>query len=89
MALGASPRSTAAMVVRQGVVIAIGGVAGGLALALTLSGFLRQYLYEVQPFDPWLYGGIAALLTLVVLLASYIPARRAARLDPLVALRQE
>ena len=74
---------------RQGLVIAILGVAGGLVLALALSRFLQRYLYDVGSFDLWIYGGIAALLALVVLLASYLPARQAARLDPLLALKAE
>ena len=71
VALGASPRAIEALVVRQGLLIAILGVAGGFVLAFVLSRFLQQYLYEVRGFDMWIYSGIAALLALVVLLASY------------------
>ena len=88
VALGASPRKIEALVVRQGVFIALYGVTGGLGLAFVLSRFLRQHLCDVQPFDAWIYGSIAALLALVVLVASYVPARQAGRLDPLQALKE-
>lgn len=89
MALGARPRDMRAMVVRRGLATAAVGLAAGLALALLLGRFTASLLYGVTPTDPGSYG-IAALLILgVAMLASHLPARRAARVDPMVALRTE
>jgi ABC-type lipoprotein release transport system permease subunit len=89
VALGASPRSVEGLVLRQGCVIAAFGVSGGLVLSFGLSRFLQQHLYDVRPFDVWIYSGVAGALALVVLLASYVPAHHAARLDPVRTLKQE
>jgi putative ABC transport system permease protein len=89
LALGATPRALERLVLRQGLTIAAVGVPGGVLLALGSSRFLQQYLYDVRPFDAWVYGGVAGVLVLVVLLASYVPAHQAARLDPVRTLKQE
>jgi ABC-type antimicrobial peptide transport system permease subunit len=89
IALGAAPASVRRMVVRNGMVLAGIGMVIGLAGALGLSQFLRKQLYEVKPTDPFIYAGVAVLLLGVALLACWIPARRAARVEPMTALRYE
>lgn len=89
MALGAEPRQVLRLVVRQGLVLALAGVVIGSAAALGLTRFLSGLLYGVQATSLEAYAGGAAVLIFVALLASYIPARRAVRVDPLVALRHE
>jgi ABC-type antimicrobial peptide transport system permease subunit len=65
------------------------GLAAGIAVALAASTALRTLLYGITPYDPGVFLGVAALLLLTALCACYFPARRAARLDPMIALRQE
>lgn len=95
MALGADRVSVLKMIVRQGMVLAGLGVVLGLAGAYVLTKYLESWiglstmLFGVKVSDPWTYGAIAVLLTLVALVACYIPARRATKVDPLVALRAE
>ena len=89
MALGARPSSVVRLIVAQGVRPAMIGLAVGLATALGLTRVLRNMLYEVGPRDPLALGLVAAVLVGVAVLASYLPARRAARVDPLTALRSE
>ena len=89
IALGASPGAMVAMVVRQGALLAIGGIAAGLLAAFALTRFVRSLLYEVSPSDPAAFAGMAALLFAVALAASYVPARRAGRIDPVRALKAE
>ncbi|HSK45632.1 MAG TPA: ABC transporter permease, partial [Candidatus Binatia bacterium] len=89
VALGATRRNIVSLVVRQGMALALSGVAIGLAGAFLLTRLIRSLLFGVQATDPVTFVGIALLLGLVALLASYIPARRASRVDPLVALRYE
>jgi putative ABC transport system permease protein len=89
MALGASVRDVLRMVLRQGIALALGGVALGLIGSAGLTWLLSSMLFGVRPTDPLTLACVAALLTGVALLASYIPARRATRVDPLVALRYE
>ncbi len=89
IALGAESRSILQMVLRQGLGLAIAGAAVGLVGALIVSHLMAGLLYGVGPTDPVTFAGVAVLLIGVALLACYIPARRAVRVDPLVALRHE
>ncbi len=89
MALGASSGDVLRLVLLQGLALAAIGLAIGLAGAFAAAQLLTSILFEVKPNDPLTYFGVAVLLGVVALAASYIPARRAARVDPLVALRQE
>ena len=87
VALGARPASIEALVVGQAVPIVAIGVALGLAMSAGLSRHLGEYLFQVSPLDAWAYAAVAALLAVVVAVASYLPARRAGRTDPLIALK--
>ena len=89
IALGAEPRGVQRVIVVQSLTIAVIGVAVGIVTAAALSGILRSLLYEVQPRDPWTLAGVAALLIAVAATAAFVPARRAARIDPVHALRSE
>jgi putative ABC transport system permease protein len=87
MALGATPRDVVRLVVRQGMMPVVIGLGVGLVAALGLTRLLAGMLYGVSPRDPVALAAMAAVLVAVALLASYLPARRATRVDPLVALR--
>jgi putative ABC transport system permease protein len=89
MALGAEAGTVRTMVVRQGAVVIAWGLAIGLASALALSRFLTALLYDVSAHDPLTYTAVAALLAVVGLLAVWLPARRAVRVSPILALRGE
>jgi len=89
IALGASQRNILSLVVRQGMVLAISGVTIGLVAAFLLTRLIRSLLFGVEATDPITFVGIAFLLAMIALLASYIPAQRAARIDPLISLRCE
>jgi putative ABC transport system permease protein len=93
MALGANNGSILAMVLRQGLLqLGIGltlGLGGALAAALLAAAGIQNFLFEVKPHDPLTYATVFALLSAVSLLATFIPARRATRVDPMVALRTE
>jgi putative ABC transport system permease protein len=89
VALGANPGAVLRMVVGRALWLALGGVAVGLLGALALSRLLGSLLFGVSATDPLTFAGVAALLTSVALLATYLPARRATRVDPMVALRSE
>jgi putative ABC transport system permease protein len=89
IALGAENKSVLQMVLRQGLSLAAAGAAVGLLGAVIVSHLMRGLLYGVRPTDPLTFAGVAILLIGVALLACYIPARRATRVDPLVALRHE
>jgi putative ABC transport system permease protein len=89
MALGAQKSDVLGMVVGQGLRLALLGVAIGIAGALALTRFLTSFLYGVKPTDPVTFIAVALLLISVVLVACYIPARRAAKVDPMLALRYE
>jgi putative ABC transport system permease protein len=89
IALGAQPRAVAMMVTRQGLVLSGVGVAIGLVLVVLVARFLRSFLFEIAPTDPLTLAGATGILVLFALLASWIPARRAARVDPTEALRAD
>ncbi len=89
MALGADRGKVVAMVVRQGATLAVAGVVVGLALAFGLTRLMSTLLFGVSPVDPATFTAVPAGLVCVAILASWIPARRAARVDPVVALRAE
>jgi putative ABC transport system permease protein len=89
LALGASSRQVVAEVLRHGIFLSSLGLAVGLFSALALRRVVASLLYAVSPSDPLVYGGVAALMFFVALAACYLPARRASRVDPLIALRWE
>jgi len=89
MALGASRRAVLIAVVRQGLQLTLIGIGSGLVGAFALSRLLRSMLVGVNPGDPGTFIGVSLLLLAIALLASYIPARRATKVDPMVALRHE
>jgi hypothetical protein len=89
MALGANGRDILALILRSGSVQVGLGLALGLAGAFGASQLLQQALYEVEPFDPAIFASVAVFFALVAALACVIPARRASRVDPMVALRSE
>jgi predicted permease len=89
MALGASQGQILTMVVGGGAKLALIGIAIGAAGALGLTQFIRSFLYGVSPSDPLTFTGISLILACVALMASYVPARRATKVDPNIALRYE
>ena len=89
MALGAQRGDVLRLVLRQGMALAVIGLAIGLAGGFGLSRYMSTLLFEVSERDPWIFSGVALLLGLVTLAACLIPARRASGVDPLVALRYE
>jgi predicted permease len=89
IALGAQPADVRAMVLRQAVVMGGIGVAIGLAGALAAASLLESLLFAVRPRDPMTFGAVSLALFAVMLLASYLPALRATRVDPITALRAE
>jgi putative ABC transport system permease protein len=89
LALGAEPGAIAGMIVKNGVSLASVGVGIGLAAAFLLTRLMRSLLYGINPSDPTTFLGVPLLLIAMAVLASYIPAHRAAKVDPMVALRYE
>jgi putative ABC transport system permease protein len=89
MALGARRAQVLALVVREGMGLAAAGVGIGVLCSLAATRLLRAFLYEVTPFDPLTFAAVIAMLGIVALLASLVPAHRAATVEPLTALRHE
>ena len=89
MALGAERGAVLRLVLRRGVILAAIGIGLGLAGAAGLTRYLSGMLYDLTPLDPATYVAVAGLFATVALVASYLPARRAAKVDPLVAIRCE
>jgi putative ABC transport system permease protein len=89
VALGAQRADVLRLIVGHGALLGAIGIAIGLVGALAVTRFLRTMLFGVSPFDPISFAGVSALLTVIALLASYLPARRAARVDPVEALRYD
>jgi ABC-type antimicrobial peptide transport system permease subunit len=88
LALGVERRSILQMVLRQGLGLALAGAAVGLVGAVVVSHLMTGLLYGVRPTDPLTFTGVALLLIAVALLACYVPARRATKVDPMIALRE-
>jgi putative ABC transport system permease protein len=89
MALGAQTGDVLRMLLRQGAVLIAGGLIAGTVAALGLTSLMKSLLFAVKPTDPLTFVTVAALLLAVALAATYLPARRATRLDPVTTLRDE
>jgi putative ABC transport system permease protein len=89
MALGAQTRDVLMLVIRQGMTLVLIGIPIGIAVARGLAVMMAWLLLGLSPFDPLTFISVPLLLTLVALLACYIPARRATKVDPMVMLRSE
>jgi putative ABC transport system permease protein len=89
IALGAEPREVVRLIMRHGVLLTIIGIAGGIAGALALARFLSGMLFGLTPLDPSTYVVVALFFTAVAMAAAYLPARRATKVDPVIALRYE
>ena len=89
MALGAQRSNVLGLVLGEGARLALLGVAIGIAVSFAITRLISSLLIGVSATDPLTFVGLAALLSLVALVASYVPARRAMRVDPMVALRYE
>jgi putative ABC transport system permease protein len=89
IALGAQWRDVLKLILRSGMTLVVLGLTIGLAGALALTRLMATLLFEVSPTDPITFGGVALCVILATLLACYIPARRATKVDPMVALRYE
>ncbi|MGA8026316.1 MAG: FtsX-like permease family protein [Bryobacteraceae bacterium] len=89
MALGAERGNVLSLVTRLGLKLTMIGIAGGAVLAIGLTRLIARFLFGVSPADPATLAAVALVLASVALLACYVPARRATRVDPMVALRHE
>jgi ABC-type antimicrobial peptide transport system permease subunit len=89
MALGSQRGNVMALVLRQGTVLALIGIGTGIAAALAVTRGLARFLFGVSPFDPLSFGAVALILLIAGVVATLFPARKATRVDPMVALRTE
>ena len=89
LALGAEGRRVFGLVVREGLLLGSLGLVAGLGIARLGAQFLSRFLYGIDPNSPVVFAGVTATLLVVIVLACVIPARRAVKVDPVVALRQE
>jgi ABC-type antimicrobial peptide transport system permease subunit len=89
LALGAQTAQVKNMVIGQGMALAVGGLVLGLGFAFWLARFMTAFLFNVKPRDPAVFVGVPIILTIVAFVAVWLPARRASRVDPIVALRYE
>jgi putative ABC transport system permease protein len=89
MALGADRWNVSALVLRQGGMLVLAGTALGLMAAIPLVRFVRAMLFDVRPLDPWVFGAVTVAVAVVAIVAILAPARRASRVDPMLALRAE
>ncbi len=89
MAMGAGQGSILKMILRQGILIVFAGLAAGVLLALGMASLVGNFVSGISPYDPLTYISVSAMLVLVALFACYVPARRATRVDPMIALRYE
>jgi len=89
LALGATPREIHRLVMRRSIAIATGGIGIGVLGALALTRFMQGLLFETSPTEPAIYFGVAVLLLVATAMACWVPARRATKVDPVIALRAE
>ena len=89
MALGAKPKDMMKLIIGQGMKLGVTGVAIGIAIAMGLTHFLSSMLFGITATDPVSFAAVIVMLLLVVVMACYVPARRAMRVDPMIALRHE
>ena len=89
MALGASASNVVRMVLRESMILVVIGVVVGIAVALAVTRLIGSQLYGLQPHDPWTIALAVALMLAVAGFSGYLPARRAAKVDPMTALRYE
>jgi putative ABC transport system permease protein len=89
MALGATPSNVRRQVVSQGTKVVLIGVVIGVAVAVASTRFLGALLYEVKAVDPFVFALMSLMMIAIGMLASYMPARRASRVDPMVSMRSE
>jgi putative ABC transport system permease protein len=89
MALGAQKREVLTLVLKQGVALALAGILAGLAASWLLTRLIAVFLYGVKPADPWMLAAASIALLLIAAVSTYLPARRAASIDPATVLRYE